>query len=82
MPRTLTQITFDFAGEPQDNTAVSVTPEEPVIEKQETMERNEVKKDVPAKKNPSKRGRRSLKEIELNVGSVDVPEDEILFKKQ
>ena len=31
---------------------------------------------------PSKRGRKSLKEINLDVALLDVPEDEILFQKQ
>lgn len=31
---------------------------------------------------PSKRGRKSLKEINLDVALLDIPEDEILFQKQ
>ena len=31
---------------------------------------------------PSKRGRKSLKEINLDVALLDIPEDEVLFQKQ
>ena len=37
------------------------------------------KKDEPK---PSKRGRKSFKEINLDVALLDIPADEVLFKKQ
>ena len=45
--------------------------------------RKEKKAVLPVpKKTPSTRGRRSLKDINLAVDLVQVPEDEVLFKKQ
>lgn len=37
---------------------------------------------VNIKKEPQKRGRKSLEEIEAEVDLIEIPEDEVLFKKQ
>lgn len=84
MAKPLPQIVFDFAAPTEaapaekDNgsvvTAVALPAEE--------------KKQGPAKKNndpapaPGKRGRKSLKEVALSADLIQVPEDEVLFKKQ
>ncbi|MDZ4794513.1 MAG: MerR family transcriptional regulator [Bacteroidota bacterium] len=89
MGKSISQITFDFAPieETKDTPAItlSVTEEEKV-----TMEEN--KEPVPSKEEeneeiipsaaPGKRGRKSLKEIALSADLIQVPEDDILFKKQ
>jgi DNA-binding transcriptional MerR regulator len=63
-----------------------------VNEEPEPKEDNKAKEQTkpvqlikPLSKNaeqPSKRGRKSLKEINLDVALLDIPEDEILFQKQ
>ena len=59
------------------------------IEKTSTKKTGDEKKQVqlikPLSKKveqPAKRGRKSLKEINLDVALLEVPEDEILFQKQ
>jgi DNA-binding transcriptional MerR regulator len=61
----------------------SVVEENPVIEvtkpKLETIEEKSKIASIPT---TGKRGRRSLKEIGINADLVNIPPDEILFKKQ
>ncbi len=80
MGKSLSQITFDFAAteEPEVTVPIPSTPaaiKDPVI-----ME----KKEEPAIPTTiaGKRGRKSLKDISLSSDLIQVPEDEILFKKQ
>ncbi len=89
MPKSLSQITFDFAAiEEAKNTneplAVVTASEQNVMEENEpelTMQ-EELKEPTAPQPAPGKRGRKSLKEISLNADLVQVPDDEILFKKQ
>jgi DNA-binding transcriptional MerR regulator len=89
MPKSLSQITFDFAAieEAKDTNeplAVVTTTEQNVMEVNEpelTMQ-EELKETTGPQPAPGKRGRKSLKEISLNADLVQVPDDEILFKKQ
>lgn len=75
--KSFSQITFDFAhatAPPPEEQGVmvrikSIKQEEPALVQTPT-----------AKK--SKRGRRPLKELELEAENIRVPEDEILFQKQ
>ncbi len=56
---------------------------EPIVEKE--PEEKPVQLIKPFSKNaeePVKRGRKSLKEINLDVALLEVPEDEVLFQKQ
>lgn len=87
MGKSLSQITFDFAGvEETENTPVAA----PVIiaEEKESLEVhepvNEIKKTAGTngEKPVSTRGRRSLKDIALSADLIQVPEDDILFQKQ
>ncbi|MBI5372729.1 MAG: MerR family transcriptional regulator [Sphingobacteriales bacterium] len=84
----LTQITFDFgfAEEPAQKAAVpEIQPLMPAIEKISVVEEAEpVLRAVAAKRaaTTGKRGRRSLKETGLQADLIQVPEDEVLFKKQ
>ncbi|HVS95245.1 MAG TPA: MerR family transcriptional regulator [Puia sp.] len=39
-------------------------------------------KKIPPKKGPSKRGRKSLKQVAAEADLIEIPEDEILFSKQ
>src|SRR5690242_14016310 len=83
MPKPLRQITFDFETENAENvstiTVIEEKPEqlmaEPVIELK--IEKTETPKVVSGK-----RGRRSLKDAGTQADLIQVPEDEMLFKKQ
>jgi len=85
MGKSLSQITFDFAPvEETVNTSITTPPV--IMEEKVVME----KKSNPAevvkaeKQDPAtgKRGRKSLKEIAISADLIQVPEDDILFKKQ
>lgn len=71
------QITFDFAGQEPEEQGVKVRvksvkqPAEPVAPP-----------PVAARQVKSKRGRRPLKELELEAEKIQIPEDEVLFQKQ
>ncbi|HEX6333638.1 MAG TPA: MerR family transcriptional regulator [Flavisolibacter sp.] len=67
MDKSLTQITFEFTGEPGKN-------EPEFLSGQPSP--------VPPEKQKSTRGRKSLKEVELQAGQVQIPEDDVLFSKQ
>jgi DNA-binding transcriptional MerR regulator len=87
MSKSLAQITFDFTSvdEPTPIPVVPAVPEEAVIQ-EEPVPVTEVAV-LPAKikrgrVSAGKRGRKSLKDISLDADLVQVPEDEVLFKKQ
>lgn len=92
MAKPLTQITFDFASieEPVKEPEVPVVKEkaaEPVVEEQQTIV--EEPEPTPEKEKKSgavlpgnKRGRKSLKDASFSPDLIQVPEDEILFRKQ
>lgn len=87
MAKSLTQITFDFsAAETPAETAPQVPAAlpktEPVVGEPVAVFRVKKKEPVPQKNSTGKRGRKSLKEIALSADLIQVPEDEILFKKQ
>lgn len=69
MAKSLSQITFEFIGDPQGSEAGENS--RPVKNMQD-----------PKEKPKSTRGRKSLKEIELEAENINVPEDEVLFSKQ
>ena len=82
MDKPFTQITFDFAA-PQEKELIS--PVEPAISDQEQEQPEETAKEnsVAINKKPaSARGRRSLKEIDINADLIEIPEDDVLFQKQ
>ncbi|MES1217116.1 MAG: MerR family transcriptional regulator [Bacteroidota bacterium] len=88
MAKQLTQITFEFNESENSSAIISVnSPEvnEPVME----IPVEKIKKSAPEKESNSssvslsgKRGRKSLKDIGINADLIQIPEDEILFKKQ
>ncbi len=89
MGKPLSQITFEFTGTedtPELVPAVMVEEKQTMEVKEPVMEIKEEKisrtPTIPATSNTGTRGRRSLKEIAINADLVQVPEDEILFKKQ
>ncbi len=86
MPKSLSQITFEFAGEESVTQAVQEAPvmvEEKIIPIAKPMETIREEKQVTlAKQTAGKRGRKSLKEIAVNADLIQVPDDEILFQKQ
>jgi DNA-binding transcriptional MerR regulator len=85
--KSLSQITFDFAGVEETENTPAATPIV-MAEKKETLELTEtvieIKRSPEAggEKTSSTRGRRSLKDIAVNADLLRVPEDEILFQKQ
>ena len=86
MVKPLSQITFEFAGTDETEIATAVS----VPEKEENKKIIEMKAPVVKKKSENKipasaqgkRGRRSLKEIAINADLINIPPDDILFKKQ
>jgi len=85
MAKPLTQITFEF------NSADNSSDTDTVIEKEnEVMEVKETVVPAPLSKKEkpvvlkavSTRGRKSLKDIGINADLIQIPEDDILFKKQ
>jgi DNA-binding transcriptional MerR regulator len=78
MGKTLTQITFEF--NPGEETELASEDLAVAVEAPQAIKE---KKIAPAvKKSTSTRGRRSLKDIALTADRIQIPEDEILFKKQ
>ena len=95
MEKSPSQIIFDFAAtEETENAAVATSPDilpekklpdsagETTVVTEQVME---LKDDNPVSIPPvsaGRRGRRSLKEIDINADLIQIPEDDILFKKQ
>jgi DNA-binding transcriptional MerR regulator len=67
MSKSLSQITFEFFEDAQ--------PEPP----KEFLSQQPVQPQVPQK---STRGRKALKDLATEISSVNIPEDEVLFRKQ
>lgn len=81
MGKGLSQITFDFApAEDEENIPVA----KPAIKEEKVVLKEEVPETlvIENKATTGKRGRKSLKEIALNADLLQIPEDDILFKKQ
>lgn len=94
MRKSLSQITFDFAGvEETENTPVAI----PVViaEEKQSLEVHEPVVEINKSAGsdgethvstpvflPGRRGRRSLKDIEVKADLIRIPEDDILFQKQ
>jgi len=58
----------------QDRVESAVEPEAPRVARPG--------RKVPPKKGPSKRGRKSLKQVAAEADLIEIPEDEVLFRKQ
>ena len=67
---------------PRSETVMEAAAVIPAEEASTIKEENEAIADQPSKKPPSKRGRPSLKEIDVNADLIQIPPDEILFQKQ
>ena len=83
MAKQLSQITFDFA--PVEETPTPSTVETVAVEEKAPVVANKTAtpaKILVKKKSTSTRGRRSLKNIDMNADLIQIPEDEILFQKQ
>jgi DNA-binding transcriptional MerR regulator len=83
MERKFSQIAMEFVGgkenrSPQSETDTMVSHEDASIVKEEPT----AAAGLRPKKTPSKHGRPSLKEIDINADLVQIPPDEILFQKQ
>ena len=77
MDKSLSQITFEFFGEPQEEPRefLSGQPVQPEPKPEPAVE------PKPEPK-ASTRGRKALKDLEAEADFVEIPEDEILFQKQ
>lgn len=86
MGRTLTQITLDFAHPGKETAAeepvLTLTEEKNSAVKKEKLQKVVAPMEVKEVKPVSTRGRRSLKSMNENADQIQIPEDEILFKKQ
>lgn len=83
MGKKLPQITFDFVDEENvSSTTPEMIVEEKPEEKKEMLPKNELPTEKKSDKPLSTRGRRSLKEIDINADLIQIPPDEILFQKQ
>lgn len=87
MERKFSQITMEFVGgvENQSPQSETVIEADPVIREEKASIIKE--EDAPLidqrhKKSLSKRGRPSLKEMDINADLIQIPPDEILFQKQ
>ncbi|MBC7948474.1 MAG: MerR family transcriptional regulator [Chitinophagaceae bacterium] len=80
MNKPLSQITFEFNADNATNSAIDtvVAPLPP----KEKLTSVSSAKEIQPKKPASTRGRRSLKEIGLTADLINVPADDVLFKKQ
>lgn len=87
MGKSLTQITFDFVAE-EDNEVKAAEPEiitaitDATVPDEEISAEAEFKNEPEITKRKSPRGRLSLKEIHLNADLIQIPPDEMLFQKQ
>jgi DNA-binding transcriptional MerR regulator len=87
MGRTLTQITLDFAHAEKETAAdvpvMMMQEEKNNAVKKEKLQKTEPSAEVKEQAKPvSTRGRRSLKSMNQDADQVQIPEDEVLFKKQ
>ena len=81
MIKPLSQITFDFVA--TEKAAEELSPTQPIsISSTPPALKKEKKKPRPQANSNGKRGRRSLKEGEIQSDLVSIPEDEKLFSKQ
>jgi DNA-binding transcriptional MerR regulator len=94
MSKSLSQITFDFAGVEEGEHTPAIT-SSVIAEEKEIVEVNEPAVSIKISSNPGKekqapvavspvgkRGRRSLKDIGINADLIQIPPDDILFQKQ
>jgi DNA-binding transcriptional MerR regulator len=81
MDKPFTQITFDFGAETAEK-EIPLPVDTAVAEAEPPADEAEAIPAAPLKKPGSTRGRRSLKEIDINADLIEIPEDEILFQKQ
>lgn len=87
MERKFSQIAMEFVGEeenqsPQSETVIEIDPMTREEEASTIKEEEAPLTDQRPKKSLSKRGRPSLKEMDINADLVQIPPDEILFQKQ
>jgi len=84
MRKTLAQTAFDFAS-PSESAQVDVmsSPVKKLVPPKVVAAKTKEPASAAKKtKQSSTRGRRSLKEVAISADLIQVPEDEILFKKQ
>jgi len=69
MDKSLSQITFEFLGQQQEEETKNVLPQQNNLPAQN-------QKPKPA------RGRKALKDFEADADQIEIPEDDVLFQKQ
>lgn len=75
MDKSLSQITFEFFGQQQEEETPQVLPQQQANVLQQS--------NLPPQTKPkATRGRKSLKDFEADIELVEIPEDDILFQKQ
>ena len=76
MDKSLSQITFEFFGQKQQEEEVpEILPQQQDASLQQS--------NLPPQSKPKQtRGRKSLKDFEADIELVEIPDDEILFQKQ
>jgi DNA-binding transcriptional MerR regulator len=88
MNKSLSQITFEFSAEEEKDikTATAVKEDVPELiddaDEEAVSNEPEIMNEEETPKRKSTRGRLSLKEIHLNADLIQIPPDDILFKKQ
>jgi len=82
MPKSLTQINFEFSTPEETVTSSTALVAAVVPEKKEKLESTIPGTSIVNKKTGSPRGRRSLKDAGLASDLINIPADEELFKKQ
>ena len=85
MERKFSQIAMEFVGDKHSPQSATVIEADPVLREDEASAIGEdqvAATDQRPKKTLSKRGRPSLKEIDINADLIEIPPDEILFQKQ
>ena len=84
MGKQLSQITFDFVNVEETESTSVVAGNEKMLppEKKEPITGKEPLAAIKNEKPASTRGRRSLKDFDHNADLIQIPEDDILFKKQ
>ena len=74
MDKSLSQITFEFFGQQQEEEIPQVLPQQ-----RDNLQQTKL---PPQSKPKATRGRKSLKDFEADVELVEIPEDDVLFQKQ
>jgi DNA-binding transcriptional MerR regulator len=82
MEKKFSQISMEFMGAEEETQQKEIFVGEDTAEQTPSNEQEQAEANEPQKKPLSKRGRPSLKEIDITADLIQIPPDEILFQKQ